>query len=226
MKKTISLFVFSLCLLFVATVAFAYPHTWGEWEFEKRPTCLEDGVLIRACMNYGCSSHERIPVNKLDHDYSVATCSAPSTCLNGCNQTIGTTLPHTFAPATCISKATCTECGAQEGELGPHNFVSASCLTPKTCTICGVTSGGLDSHQYIPANCLAPATCTVCGHTTGGLGYHNYVYGTCLDYTFCKICGDQQPGLHQWEKIGDVTTCTICGMSGLCRTVDVPCEDQ
>lgn len=223
MKKSTVLYAFSLVLICIVSVAFAYSHTWGEWTISIKPTCLTQGEQTRRCTDDGCGSHQRRAINVLPHAYSVATCSKPSTCLNGCNQTKGTTIPHSFAPATCVSKATCTECGAEEGSLGNHTFSSASCLEPATCTICGATSGGLDSHRYSSATCLAPATCSVCGQTTGGLGNHNYIYGNCLVNSICKVCGDQQPGQHQWvvEGVeGEVKRCLLCGVSGICRIGD------
>ena len=48
---------------------------------------------------------------------------------------------HTIVNATCISKAYCSECAEEFGELGEHEYTPATKKSPSKCIHCGVTTG-------------------------------------------------------------------------------------
>lgn len=212
MKKygrfVVSLF---LSILLITTIALAHTHSWIVWKTVKEPTCLEEGLQESSCSAPDCGSHSERVVAKKEHYYVPATCTEPKHCVNGCNQTIGTTLPHTFASATCIAPATCTECGFTQGGLGLHNYTSATCLEPRTCTICGTTSGTTTSHDYTTPTCQTPATCKVCGVTSGTVSAHSFQSGTCLQTVKCLWCSATQQGEHNWVEDDRHVSCSICG---------------
>lgn len=77
--------------------------------------------------------------------------SISTLALTGCGH------EHTFAPATCIAAAACTECGETEGEPLGHSWVEADCQTPKTCSVCGETEGEPSGHT------TEVGYCDICG---------------------------------------------------------------
>ena len=83
-----------------------------------------------------------------------------------------------FAGATCVAKATCTECGAidVDGDFGGHVWAEANCVSPATCTACGLTEGSALGHSYDTGVITTPAGCTTLGVKT---------------FT-CSACGNEQ----------------------------------
>ncbi len=44
-------------------------HTWGEWEYEKEPTCTEGGKRTHYCTAEGCEEDESEELKALGHDF-------------------------------------------------------------------------------------------------------------------------------------------------------------
>ena len=100
-------------------------HTWSDWSVVTPPTCLEEGLEKRLCVN-NCGVHDPIetrPIPAIGHNEGVgvvttaATCTAAGTttfrCTH-CNEVLRTTdvpeaLEHT--PETTVIDPTCTEEG-------------------------------------------------------------------------------------------------------------------
>ncbi len=104
---------------------------------------------------------------------------------------------HEYEAATCIAPATCSLCGAQDGEpSGKHKFKSATCIAPKTCLVCGETKGKKAEHTPdIPhAVCTRDSKCTECGKVLETNGDHVYAVATCTKGPVCTICNQVQPG--------------------------------
>lgn len=97
---------------------------------------------------------------------------------------------HTFSEATCMSPATCSECGATQGGLSDHVYNEATCTTPKTCTICGATIGEAVGHDYLDATCTEPATCRFCGETSGEALGHDPQNANYQAAGVCSICNE------------------------------------
>ena len=98
------------------------------------PTCTQQGLTYMVCDNFGCGNvvYEDI-VAKLGHDYtetiiselSCTTNGVTQTSCNRCNDTKQKVIEsegHIFTAATCEAPATCTKCGATEGEALGHYY--------------------------------------------------------------------------------------------------------
>ena len=136
------------------------------------PTCEERGYTERVCSK--CTfRQETEPKDPLGHDMAPATCTAPSTCKNGCGLTEGEPAGHSFttkASAKQASAASCTEkaryyalcdnCDAisdtvtvEVGTMLPHTYVkkfaSEEVATPATCTAAAVHYVLCDNCDYV-----------------------------------------------------------------------------
>lgn len=99
-----------------------------------------------------------------------------------------------------FKEATCTDCGATEGEALGHYYLPATCLSPSKCFRCGDEVGEVGSHDYIEATCTTPKTCRYCNEVVGTANGHNYERktkkATCKEagaiYDECSVCKDVQ----------------------------------
>lgn len=94
----------------------------------------------------------------LKHDYALATCEAPPTCIK-CGKTEGEALGHRWKDATCSAPKTCSTCNSTEGEALGHSWNKATCTKAKTCSRCKTTSGQPLEHEPDDYTGL----CTMCG---------------------------------------------------------------
>jgi len=121
-------------------------HASDDVVVEKIPGDIRQHASKHAC----CGTL----IEKVDHTYTDGVCSA-----TGC----GYTCTHTGGTATCQSKATCTVCGQQYGELAAHTYDNA-CDT--TCNVCSATR--TTTHTFgewkTEENGDKKRTCSVCGH--------------------------------------------------------------
>ena len=173
-------------------------------------SCASEGVMTFVCDQCGDSYTE--PVEKIEHTYEDATCTAPKTC-TVCGATDGEALGHSFRNATCTAPKTCTTCGTTEGKALGHKFTGEGCTGEKTCTVCGKTEK--NSHKYAAATCTAPKTCSVCGVTEGDALGHSYKEATCTAPKTCSKCGTTEGEAlgHSWSAATCTTpkTCSTCG---------------
>ena len=114
MKKfTILALILSICLCICACSKSSeqsseddHSHSYGKWKTVKAATCTEDGKEEREC---DCGETKSRTIEKTDHTWTEATCSAPKTC-SQCNITEGSPLEHERDSAT----NKCKHCGAFE----------------------------------------------------------------------------------------------------------------
>ena len=122
---------------------------------------------------------------------------------------------HVWQEADCMKPATCSECGATEGELAAHVWKDATCEAPKTCGTCGATEGEALGHRFDPPTCDVPATCMVCGHTEGDKLEHEWLEMPCI--TVCTLCEAEDPSSpgHTWVEATCVNpkTCEVCSLT-------------
>lgn len=111
---------------------------------------------------------------------------------------------HTGGEATCMSKAVCTICNSQYGELDPDNHNPASEWTQEDGKHYHICQNGCGTHldeancDGGTATCISKANCSVCGHEYGGYGAHvltahDYKAPTCTEtgnsqYWECSVC--------------------------------------
>ena len=130
---------------------------------------------------------------------------------------------HTGGEATCTSKAVCTICNSQYGELNSNNHNPASEWTQENGKHYHICQNGCGTHLNEDnctggtATCTSKATCSVCGHEYGDyrahdLTVHNAKEPTCTEtgnsqYWECSVCkhlfSDAQGNTE--TKIADVT---------------------
>ena len=145
---------------------------------------------------------------------------------------------HDWEPATCTTPATCTKCGAIDGEPIEHDWSPATCTTVKTCKDCGETEGDTIEHKWVDATCTVPKTCSECKTTTGEpLGHtvdewKTVKASTCTvkgkDEGVCTVCNEtvskeaelKSHTSGKWEVTKEATAttqgeksvkCTVCG---------------
>ena len=174
------------------------PHDY-QWVVDLAPTFDAEGIKHEECTLCQGTRNENTVIEKLtcthefvkteaadptctvDGTVEYYTCSVCSKVFRDAEGALETTvkecaipaLGHTWADATCTTPATCTVCGATEGEPIAHAWKAATCLAPKTCPDCGATEGGIGDHSINPQG-----ICTVCSTSfvrtltfKGGKGY-------------------------------------------------------
>ena len=138
-----------------------------------------------------------------EHTWTEATCLTPATCTE-CGKVEDETLAdHAWVDATCSAPKTCSVCALVEGEPLAHTWIEANCGTPKTCSACELTEGEpVGEHTWTEATCEAPKTCTVCGSTEGQKLRHETNPATCTESRICVHCGITvgEPLDHQWAE--------------------------
>lgn len=150
------------------------------------------------------------------HSFAPATCTTPSTCTE-CNETQGEALGHELIAATCERPATCSRCSITVGEALGHKWEPATCDTPKKCSVCGKKEGNSLGHDYSSASCTEPSSCQTCGKTVGKAMGHDYVYTNCTDKGVCSRCEDTTPALgHDYIE----ATCTMPKVCQRCATME------
>ena len=118
-------------------------------EGDRAATCTEKAYCSRCESEYG-------EIDPDAHDMAGATCTAPSTCKNGCGHTVGDPLGHSTTAegdraATCTEKAYYSVCQSNYGEVDPdaHDMAPATCTEPSTCKNgCQHTVGDPLGHSY------------------------------------------------------------------------------
>ncbi len=148
-KKILFLFVL-FCVLSVPFVFTGCGHTHtfaGGWNQYKAPTCTEDGVLRRDCIE--CDYYETAPVNKLGHDFGeweewpIATCNNDGEKHRECSRCgyedteITHALQHEFSNEYAYSASThyyqCKLCLERKDEKA-HVFDAEN---GTKCSVCG-----------------------------------------------------------------------------------------
>ena len=199
-----------------------------------------EGDRAATCMTKAYCSVCQCEYGEIDpdaHDMSEATCTEPSTCKNGCGYTEGEPCEHSTTAegdraATCTSKAYCSVCQSEYGEIDPdaHDMAEATCTEPSTCKNgCGHTVGDPLGHSTTAegdraATCTDKAYCSVCGEEYGEpLGHSTTAEGdraaTCTDKAYCSVCGEEygEPLGHSTDAEGDrAATCTSKAYCSVC----------
>ena len=144
---------------------------------------------------------------------------------------------HTGGTATCTSKAICSECGQEYGELLPHNYGTLVVGTATSCEDTGVLSHYQCSscNKYFNENkvetTLQELTVTASGHTYGqlvtkvdasceesGMKAHFYCVPCNTYFDDNKVVTTKQDliipaGNHKYKSIDEVkATCTHTGV--------------
>ena len=176
------------------------PHEY-EWVVDLAPTFDAEGIKHEECVLCQGTRNENTIIEKLTctHEFVKTEAADPTCTVAGtieyytcsiCNKVfrdaeaaLETTveecaipaLGHTWVDATCTAPATCSVCGATEGEPTAHAWKAATCLAPKTCPDCGATEGEIGDHSI-----SVQGICTVCSTSfvrtitlKGGVGYEN-----------------------------------------------------
>ncbi len=120
-----------------------------------------------------------------EHDFSYATCTAPSVC-SKCEMADGLPTGHLCDTLSCKTGGVCKTCNETlEPDAGLHVYsIKASCTENETCAVCGNVRGKAFGHSYSDATCIKLATCRRCGVTTGGYTDH-----TMMSNGECYVCG-------------------------------------
>lgn len=186
-------------------------HVYVYDETLKSPTCSEEGLKLRKCLDCGYSYTE--PIEKLPHTPGdPATCTMDQTCTQ-CGAVIESKTGHTPGdPATCLTNQVCTTCQTVLTYALGHIDSDDN----GKCDRCGVDY--CDSHNYIIIP-EVPATCITTGQTS---------------YEACSICGHRltEPDIipasnHTWsdwqinneDNMMHMRFCTVCDASesGTCE---------
>lgn len=107
------------------------------------------GIIVDA--SYAFTDVPYVPIySTCNHEnYTEATCTEPSKCLD-CGKELSPALGHVpGSPATCISSQVCTRCGTVLKEKGNHIAgLSATCTAPQTCKLCGEVLNSALGHNW------------------------------------------------------------------------------
>ena len=171
------------------------------------------------------------------HDMAEATCTEPAKCRRGgCGYTEGVANGHSTGAdgdrsATCVSKAYCSVCLHEYGEIDPnaHDLAGARCGTAAECCRdgCDFETDAL-AHDMTMATCIEAARCqrAGCDYTEGALGQHSTDAegdraATCTSKAYCSVCrseyGEIAPDAHDMT-VGTCTDPSVC-RNGCGKTV-------
>lgn len=72
-------------------------------------------------------------------------------------------------PVVILERPTATEkqTSTAGGSVHVHSWAEATCTRPATCTLCGATQGNALGHNWVPATYEQARHCSVCGETSG-----------------------------------------------------------
>ncbi len=237
-----------IAVVFVIACVFAFSsckheHVYGEWSYAVLPTCTEQGVQSRMCLE--CEETEKRPAEPLGHAPLSYEAKAPTCTENGneayvtCSRCDYTTLIEIEAlghkEVPCNGKAaTCTEKGYE-----PYVF----CERCEYRTFKEIPALGHDEiqHERKQSTCLekgwtAYVTCSRCDYTTFKelplSGHQQAVLAakqpTCTETgltfgSYCKVCNTTIKAQTVVAANGHSCKqgiCTVCG------TVDYTNADQ
>ncbi len=184
-----------------------HEHVMGEWEYLKKPTCIDEGKEIRTCKN--CSYSEHRSVSATGHFFGEWTVSEEPTCtVDG------------------IEVRKCTECKAFEErtlDAVGHRYINHICSACGDCDHEFIREDVSEKYLRTEANCLESATyfysCPYCdgktsekwfsyGDPVGHIYSDNY---TCHDRE-CVVCAhielaSTEHDFTDWLPV-DISECT------------------
>lgn len=204
-------------------------HAWGDWETVTEPNCTEKGEEKRVCGTDNTHTESR-DIEPLGHNYGAVvtapTCTEAGFTTYTCSRckdsyTADETEPlgHTGGTATCASRAVCTRCEQEYGEVDANNHDGETEIrnaSASTCTVHGYSGDTyclgcgekILSGEELPlaghtlGDWLADETdhwhaCTVC-EGKFDLAAHTY------EWVMTRAATEQEAGLR--EEI-----CSVCG---------------
>ena len=191
-------------------------HEWGEWVTTKEATCLEDGEEERECEECGKIQTSDIPAGAHVPEADDGDCTTPVMCSLCGEIAVYANENHVGGTATCVSRASCSICGTEYGELSGHspNTDDGDCTTAVYCSICGdLAIAGNDSHTGGEATCVERAKCSVCGTEYGELAAHeeSFSFVKRLDYHYSVYaCCNTRASDNEPHSMAN-GACTVCG---------------
>lgn len=144
-------------------------HTYGNWAVTKQPTCTEDGVETRICID--CGVEEIRAIAKENHEGGTATCCSKAICAN-CNSEYGDFISDTH------------EGGIKWFKTSTKHYEGYEC--------CGLATS-LESDHVIDGG-----ICTVCGYNPQIIISNQTVSKTAEKITL-KISVEDNPGIIALE---------------------------
>ena len=137
------------------------------------------------------------------------------------------TLPctHVWQAATCKAPATCSVCGATDGEKADHTPEEddGDCTTAERCAVCNKTlTPASSTHIGGRATCTELAKCSVCGMEYGELAIHaeSVIWIKRLDvhYQAYACCLER---VTEDEAHTSAFDCTVCGFLPTVNITDI-----
>ena len=189
------------------------PHEY-EWVVDLAPTFDAEGFKHEVCVLCQGTRNENTVIEKLTctHEFVKTEAADPTCTADGTIEYYTCSICNrVFRDAEGALETTVEECAIPA--LG-HTWDDATCTTPATCSVCGATEGDPIAHAWVPANCLAPKTCPDCGATEGEIGDHSIsVQGICTVCSTSFVRTITFKGGVGYEGNADVAT-AVSGILG------------
>ena len=142
-------------------------------------------IFTSSCNQTGCDTYGA-------HDLQYVTLGSYhwQECMReGCNYKTEKA-EHAGGTATCVSRATCEDCGALYGGIGDHDLLRTSCTEPAKCKNCDFSDEKVSHHVQCSwvedvESCSSFLTCVDCGHQIESRKYHTVA----SDGVTCARCG-------------------------------------
>ncbi|MBQ3013820.1 MAG: leucine-rich repeat domain-containing protein [Clostridia bacterium] len=206
-------------------------HTWVDATCAAAKTCSKCQVTEGTALGHDMVTDAAVAATctetGLTEGSHCSRCDAATTA-----QTVVPALGHSTdaegdRAATCMTKAYCSVCQCEYGEIDPdaHDMSEATCTEPSTCKNgCGHTVGAALGHSTdkegdLPGDCETQAYCSVCQQYYGEIGHSVGAEGDraadCENKAYCHICQKEYGEAlgHDWIDANCDTpkTCSACG---------------
>lgn len=193
MKRAISFFLgMIMTCSFIGTASAVCAddaHSWDVGEVTIAPTCTEEGVIVYACTNEGCSATKTENIAANGHTADGNTdCDKVTTCVE-CGVVLKNAGEHPWDGGTVLTAPTCSEEGCTV-----YVCTNIGCNATKTETV--VASGHISNGN---TDCDKDTACTVCGAVLKASSEHAWNEGTVLTAPSCTGVGSKE------------FVCTECG---------------
>ena len=209
------------CKICGKTEGEALGHQWGGWTVVTEPTCTEEGLRERICLN-DTAHQETEAIPAAGHTWKDATCTEPSVC-TVCGAESEGPIGHDWAEPTYTwssdnSAVTAKRiCKNDSTHVESENVKTSSRVTTAaTCTTKGKTTyTATFSNSAFSTQTKAVENIAATGHKWGSVSYTwSADNSSCTAKHTCSVCGKtESETAKSTSRVTTAATCTTKGQT-------------